>query len=51
MLSWVRKLSGKPGGSLLVKGASRMWYTSEEEVGGGLDCDGSGSHGEWDVEG
>lgn len=45
-------LSGKPGGSLLVRGAGRMWYSTGEEAGdGGLDCDGSGSHGEWYVEG
>lgn len=46
-------LSGNPeGGSLLVRGASRMWDSFGEEAGdGGLVCDGSGSHGERDVEG
>lgn len=40
------------GGSLLMRGASRMWDSFGEEAGdGGLVCDGSGSHGERDVEG
>jgi hypothetical protein len=45
-------LSGNLRGSLLVRGANRMWDSSGEEAGdGGLVCDGSGSDGEWDVEG